>query len=79
QKINEMLSSNVISVHGSVELAVKTGELKCERTISLADCSSIAVATLTNSRAVFVGEDELKKEIGRRPFEAEIIFVDRIT
>lgn len=79
QKIDEMLSSNMISVHGSVELAIKTGKLKCERAISLADCSSIAVATLTRTRAVFIEEEELKEEMDRSPFEAEILFLDHIT
>ncbi|MEM3430855.1 MAG: hypothetical protein QXN20_08175 [Candidatus Bathyarchaeia archaeon] len=74
-----MLSSNMISVHGSVELAIKTGKLKCERAISLADCSSIAVATLTRTRAVFIEGEELKEEMDRRPFEAEILFLDHIT
>lgn len=75
-KINQMLSSNMISVLSSIELALKTGELKCERSISLADCSSIATAILTNSKAVFAKEEELKKEMDRKPFEVEVVLLE---
>jgi len=77
EKMGRLLLSNMISVHASTELALKTGELKCERAISLADCSSIATAILTNTKAVFVEEEELRKEIARKPFETEIVFLER--
>jgi predicted nucleic acid-binding protein len=76
EKIAQMLLSNMISVHSSIELAIKTGELKCERAVSLADCSSIATAIITDTRVVFAEEEELKKEIERKPFEVEIIFLE---
>ncbi|MGQ9469448.1 MAG: PIN domain-containing protein [Nitrososphaerales archaeon] len=76
EKIDQMLLSNMISIHSSIELAMKTGELKCERAISLADCSSIATAVITNTKVVFTEEEELKREIARKPFELEIIFLE---
>ncbi len=76
EKMKKILLSNMISIHGSIELAMKTGELKCERAISLADCSSIATAIITNTKAVFTEEEELKREIARKPFEVEIIFLE---
>ncbi len=75
EKMEKILLSNMISVHNSIELAMKTGELKCERAISLADCSSLATAIITNTKAVFTEEEELKKEIAKKPFEVEIIFL----
>ncbi|MBI2184237.1 MAG: PIN domain-containing protein [Thaumarchaeota archaeon] len=74
-KISLLLSSNMISVHASTELALRTGELKCERAISLADCSSIATAAITGTKVVFAGEEELKREMARKPFETEILLL----
>ncbi len=73
--MEKILLSNMISIHSSIELAMKTGELKCERAISLADCSSLATAIITNTKAVFTEEEELKREIAKKPFEVEIIFL----
>ncbi|MGQ9719287.1 MAG: PIN domain-containing protein [Nitrososphaerales archaeon] len=76
EKIDHLLLSNMVSIHSSIELAMKTGELKCERAVSLADCSSIATAIVTNTRVVFAKEEELKREMARKPFEVEIIFLE---
>ncbi len=75
EKMEKILLSNMISIHSSIELAMKTGELKCERAISLADCSSLATAIMTNTKAVFTEEEELRREIAKKPFEVEIIFL----
>jgi predicted nucleic acid-binding protein len=76
EKINDMLTSRVLDICDSAEIAVRTGKIKCERSISLADCSCIAVAEMANAKAVFAKkEKELVKEIEKKPFNREIIFL----
>jgi hypothetical protein len=44
--------------------------------MSLPDCYTFAVAEATSSKPVFVlGEQELLKEMSRKPFEIEAIFL----
>jgi len=79
EKINDMLASRVLDIYGSTEVAIRAGKIKCERNISLADCSCIAVAEMTNAKAVFAErEKELVKEMERKPFNVEIIFLRNI-
>jgi predicted nucleic acid-binding protein len=76
EKINDMLASRVLDICDSIEIAVRTGKIKCERNISLADCSCLAVAEMTKAKAVFAKrEKELVKEIEKKPFNVEIIFL----
>ena len=76
EKVNDILASRVLDICDSAEAAVKTGKIKCERGISLADCSCIAVAEMTNAKAVFAKrEKELAKEMEKKPFNVEIIFL----
>lgn len=76
EKINDMLASRILEVNDSVELAIGTGKIKCERAISLADCSCIATAEMTNAKAVFAKrERELTEEKEKTPFNVEIIFL----
>jgi len=76
-KIKDMLESRVLEVWNSPELAVETGRVKCERAISLADCSCIATGKLANAKVVFARkEEELAREMERKPFDVEIVFLE---
>lgn len=76
EKINDILASHVLDIYDSAEVAVRTGKIKCERGISLADCSCVAVAEMTKAKAVFAKrEKELVKEVEKKPFNVEIIFL----
>ena len=78
EKINDMLKSQVLRVYKSTELAIQTGKIKCERTISLADASCIATAKLAKAKAVFAREEkEIVREMKRKPFEVEIVLLER--
>lgn len=75
-KINTMLSSRVIEINNTEEMALKTGRLKCKRAISIGDCSCIVTAKITRSRAVFAQrEKELVNAMKRKPFNVEILFL----
>lgn len=76
-KINDMLESHVLEVCNSPELAVETGRIKCERALSIADCSCIATGKLANAKVVFARrEEELAREMERKPFDVEIVFLE---
>ena len=71
-----MIKSQVLRIYNTTELAIETGKIKCERAVSIADCSCIATGKLSNAKAVFARkEKELIKEIERKPFDVEIIFL----
>jgi len=76
KKIDDMLTSNVIEVNNTTKMALEAGKLKCERAVSIGDCSCIATAKVTKSQAVFSQkEKELLKEMKRKPFDVKILFL----
>jgi hypothetical protein len=78
-KISQMIGSNMIQTVGSTELAIKTGRMKCERAISLADCSCLATAKEMNAYPVFATREiQLGREMKRKPFEVDPIFLQDI-
>jgi predicted nucleic acid-binding protein len=77
QKLTQMIASNMIQPIGSIEMTLEMGKLKCERAISLPDCSCLAAAKETRARAVFaLREAELTREMKRKPFDVDIIFLE---
>jgi len=77
EKIHDILASRVVGVSNSTELALQTGELKCERTISLSDCSCLATARLDKAKAVFAfREKELLREMRKKAFDVDIVFLE---
>ena len=80
EKLDLMLSSHIIEVNNTMQMALETGRLKCARAISMADCSCIATAKMTGSRAVFARrEKELEKEIKKRSFDVEILLLSELS
>ena len=76
KKVEDLLASAYVSVEEDPTLHAIASEMKCVRAISLADCYTFAVAKVTSSKPVFVlKEDELLKEMNRRPFETQPIFL----
>jgi len=76
-KMNDMLKSQILEVYNTTDFAIETGKIKCERAISMADCSCIATGRLANAKAVFARkEEELIREMERKPFDVEIVFLE---
>lgn len=76
ERMGVMLSSRVVEITNTEEMALEAGRLKCERAFSIGDCSCIATAKITGSQAVFAQrEKELVNEMERKPFEVEILFL----
>lgn len=76
EKLKELLKSNALSVHYSLELSFKTGEMKCERSLSIVDCAALALAESLNIPACFVKEKELEREISKKSFRVSIFLVE---
>ena len=76
-KINRMLKSQALRVCNTTHLAAEAGKIKCERAMSLADCSCIAVAKLVDAKAVFARKErDFVREMERKPFDTEIVFLE---
>lgn len=71
-----LLNSGYVAVEEDPAIHALASRLKCERSISLADCYTFAVAMVTSSRPVFLSkEEELLKEMKKKPFETDPIFL----
>ena len=56
-----------------------SGEYKCSRSVSLADCYVIAGAKHSQAAALFARhETELDEEIRKTPFDVPVIFLEDI-
>ncbi len=76
RKIEDLLGSEYVALSDAPSLHAIASRLKCERAISLPDCYTFAVAEATSSRPVFAfRERDLLKEIDRRPFDVEPLFL----
>lgn len=74
--VEGLLNSGYVAVEEDPAIHALASRLKCERSISLADCYTFAVAMVTLSRPVFLSkEEELLKEMKKKPFETDPIFL----
>ncbi len=79
KRVNALRESHTIRIEpifGYISLAAY---IKCERSIALPDCLTIALAESLKAQAVFAHrEKELDLAIHQRPFNVEILFLDEI-
>ena len=76
-KVDNLVRSNYINLTDVAELYANAAEIKCERALALGQCYTIANAKVTNSIAFFAfQEEELKREMEKKPFDVEIIFIE---
>jgi predicted nucleic acid-binding protein len=77
QTIAEILSSQIVDILNSPDLAVDSGKLKCGRAISLAGCSCLVTAKYAKAKAVFAfKENELLREMKRRSLGIDVVFLE---
>jgi predicted nucleic acid-binding protein len=76
-KVDNLVRSNYINLTDVAKLYANAAEIKCERALALGDCYTIANAKVTGSIALFAfQEEELDREIKRKPFDVEIRFIE---
>ena len=79
EKVSALLESGCVQVVETGRVARRAARLKCERSISLPDCFTIALGEEMRVPALFArSEAELVRELERNPFEVPILFLDRI-
>lgn len=76
-RADKLLASGYITVEDTSPLILDASKYKCERAISLADCFCLALAHKSFCSALFARrEKDLVKEIQRKPFDTEILFLE---
>ena len=79
RRVNALISSGYVMVHEISRLIDYASRYKCERSISLSDCFTLALAKKMEVPAVFARrEEELLREMSREEFDVEILFLEDI-
>ncbi len=78
-KINALLASNACDVACISSLRPVASSIKCTRAVSLADCFTIALASIRGIPALFATrESEIKRELEKSPFPSPLYFLDEL-
>jgi len=78
EKVEGLTESRAIEIVEASELVHETARIKCARAIALTDCYTIALAEKLNGTAVFARlEDDLSREMNRKPFSTKLAFLRR--
>jgi predicted nucleic acid-binding protein len=78
-KIKDLLASNVYDITCISLLRSPASKIKCQRSIALADCFTIALASSRGIPALFATrESELDRELKKSSFPAVIYFLDEV-
>lgn len=76
-KMDKLRKSNFLLIADTEQTSRIAARIKCQRSLSLADCYSIATSKATESKALFAfREQELTREIGRKPEDIEVSFLE---
>jgi len=66
----------LINILHNLEIIEQAAIYKCKRSISLADCYTLAIAKLYHCKALFLlKEAELIKELNKEQFDVQIEFL----
>ncbi len=72
-----MLLSRALEVVEEEQIFHQAARMKCERSIALVDCHTIALAQKLKATAVFARQEEdLAKEMKRKPFPVKLFFLE---
>jgi hypothetical protein len=79
EKVSALIDSNYFEISFLNDLRSISSTLKCQRAISLPDCFTIALAITRSIPALFATrEKELDREIKKKPFQVQILFLDEL-
>ncbi|MDG7027655.1 MAG: PIN domain-containing protein [Nitrososphaerota archaeon] len=79
-RMTNLLGSGYVAVHPDSELVEAAAEYKCKRSLSLADCFSLALAKRAGVPVLFARKErELVKEMSREPFDVEVLFLEELS
>jgi len=78
-KIDNLLASHAYEIFCISSLRPLASKIKCLRAISLADCFTIALASIHGIPALFATrETEIDQELEKSPFPSNIYFLDEL-
>ena len=76
-KVDNLRRSNYVLIADTEQVSQIAARIKCERALALGDCYTLATAKATSSKALFAfREEELQREMKRRPFDVQLIFLE---
>jgi predicted nucleic acid-binding protein len=76
EKKQYLLESKMVNIIESSELVEDAARFKCNRSLALADCYTLAIAKKNSCKAVFARRElEFDKEINKTEFDVEIEFL----
>ncbi len=79
QIVEDLLATGYFTVVPVADYLMAASELKCERTLSLVDCITLSIGAAFKAPTLFADfEEELVKEMKKKPFKQEIIFLNEI-
>ncbi len=79
QKMKDLIDSNYYEIWQLDSLRNDASLLKCQRSLSLPDCFTIALAMKNSIPAIFATrEKELDRELHKQPFSISIYFLDEV-
>jgi predicted nucleic acid-binding protein len=77
KKVDNLIDSNYIKIQSLEHLIRDISNIKCNNTIALPDCATIALASKNKIPALFVRKEaELKKPIENKAFNIKIFFLE---
>ncbi len=77
EKVDKLLLSRTLEIVSEDSILHEVGRMKCERAIALGDCHTLAIAAKLNGTALFArAEDDLAKEMKRKPFTVKLMFLE---
>lgn len=76
KSLTRLLESGFLIIDDGPLVHQTAAEIKCERSISVVDCCTFAVAKVTASLPVFALEEaEIVREMKKRPFDSPPVFL----
>ena len=76
-RYEDLRASNYLYVTETSSLTFLAGRYKCERSMSLADCFSLALGKHLRLPVLFRSrEQELELELKKKPFDLQILFLE---
>ncbi|MGQ9515343.1 MAG: PIN domain-containing protein [Thermoproteota archaeon] len=80
EKTEKLVNSGYIVIEDLTPIVNLIARYKCERRISIGDCSTLALSKHLKMPALFSRrEGELAKEAVKKPFDTQLLFLDEIS
>ncbi len=77
EKVEKLILSRALEIVEEERVLHEAARIKCERSIAIGDCHTIALAQKLNATAVFAHQEEdLAKEMKRKPFPVNVYFLE---